>query len=507
MKKAFTLAEIMIVLVVIGVLTGIILPAAFHNTPDKNIMKFKKANNTLAKIVREMASSGRYYKEGDLRYKPDGTTVVPDNYMCQVIADLTSTKNVNCSDNSKRNYLYIQPILSSASTQTICNANSICNLNNAKDKLDDICDDIASPKGVTTSDDVIWYEAGRGNYCITASSNPECNKADCNYQYKVLCLKIDNLYFGYGIRSDGRIITGLNADRYLNKSIKDDDEEQTRQTGTDSATAECVVTCEAGYYKNGNSCYKCNSAITGCSECSSSSECIACDASTGYYKSGNTCATCPSGYHINSSGTGCEEDWSCSGDKFMQIGNLCVTKYNPGDGGISIPSSAGVTIATAGNSSSTCGSSSDYTTKCCWQGTTSTSCDANNGGYSGCTRTVCNWNAANAICSNLTLGGKTWRLPTNSEMQNWGTVYGYSRGKGSNGLMLCDTDSYHLSALCDSSYNCYGAFDDDCVPYQVWSSETIGSKSAYFFSQDGGNWWLHIESPSFAFSFRCVTEL
>ena len=39
-KKAFTLAEIMIVLVIIGVLSAILLPVAIHSAPDENVMKF-----------------------------------------------------------------------------------------------------------------------------------------------------------------------------------------------------------------------------------------------------------------------------------------------------------------------------------------------------------------------------------------------------------------------------------------------------------------------------------
>ena len=43
MKKGFTLAEIMIALVVIGVITSILLPVAFNNVPNENVMKFKKS--------------------------------------------------------------------------------------------------------------------------------------------------------------------------------------------------------------------------------------------------------------------------------------------------------------------------------------------------------------------------------------------------------------------------------------------------------------------------------
>ena len=46
MKKGFTLAEILIVLVIIGVLTMILLPVAFQSSPDEQVMKFKKGYNT-----------------------------------------------------------------------------------------------------------------------------------------------------------------------------------------------------------------------------------------------------------------------------------------------------------------------------------------------------------------------------------------------------------------------------------------------------------------------------
>ncbi len=40
--QAFTLAEILIVLVIIGVLTMILLPVAFRSSPNEDVMRFKK---------------------------------------------------------------------------------------------------------------------------------------------------------------------------------------------------------------------------------------------------------------------------------------------------------------------------------------------------------------------------------------------------------------------------------------------------------------------------------
>ena len=66
MKKAFTLAEIMIVLTIIGVLTAILLPIANHSRPDEAVMKFKKADTTLKNVIRELVNSDKYYLNGDL---------------------------------------------------------------------------------------------------------------------------------------------------------------------------------------------------------------------------------------------------------------------------------------------------------------------------------------------------------------------------------------------------------------------------------------------------------
>jgi len=93
------------------------------------------------------------------------------------------------------------------------------------------------------------------------------------------------------------------------------------------------------------------------------------------------------------------------------------------------------------------------TTKfCCWSGTTSTECNSNNGSYSGCTRTVCDWRAANEYCSKLTYLGKFWRLPTSNEWASIGTkLSNISIEKGTEGIMLCDHRSGYSSARCNGA--------------------------------------------------------
>ena len=74
---------------------------------------------------------------------------------------------------------------------------------------------------------------------------------------------------------------------------------------------------------------------------------------------------------------------------------VCVSKYNPANGGDgkATPKSnvSGVTNVNVGTSCSG--------GNCCWNGATSTTCQSSGNGftYSGCNRTVCQWNAANTI--------------------------------------------------------------------------------------------------------------
>ena len=247
-----------------------------------------------------------------------------------------------------------------------------------------------------------------------------------------------------------------------------------------SAEDKCEA-CEDGYYLSNN-------------ECKKSTEVQNCES---YSKTENKCETCKNGYILN--GDKCEVD----SNYYLNINGLLVTKYNMGDNFYTkIPSTAGVTIATTYGS---CGTSTNYSAKCCWQGVTSGySCDSANGDYSGCNRTVCNWAAANAICAKYSQDGRTWRLPTTSEMSNW---LDYSKGLETNGLMLCDFSSKKSSSYCNYSGSCKGALSNGCYPASVWSGSILNSTMAYSYELNMAN----LKGPNgsyntYGFSVRCVSE-
>ena len=225
-KKAFTLAEIMIVLVIIGVITAILLPVAIHNAPDENVMKFKKGNNTLGTVIRELVNSDEYYLNGDLGIKADGTlldgTHDGDNtYFCQTFSDVVSTKSVDCQDKDVTVTWQFWDI-------------DKYDLETNKLYADNGCKVIANEVGpeIITSDGIVYYQTyPRMPFgWLYEGSRSFISKNEDNFMptYKTFCMDIDGIDkgedpFGYGIRVDGKIILGARAEEWMNKSIQKGD--------------------------------------------------------------------------------------------------------------------------------------------------------------------------------------------------------------------------------------------------------------------------------------------
>ncbi len=240
MKKAFTLAEILIVLVIIGVLTAILLPVAFQAAPDENVMKFKKANSTLTTVIRELVSSDRYYVNGDLGTKSSSTDAKGKlleakdenfTYFCDTISEIMSYKSKKCSKlEGAEGYIEVG---SSEEATTYKKPSE------AKVLLDTYCANQAATIGeeIVTSDGVAWFQTSPrttfGKYLdegVRQFSNPDAavtypDENGFDRMYKVFCIDVDGIGkgeapFGYGIRSDGKLLTGQRADEWVQKSIQ-----------------------------------------------------------------------------------------------------------------------------------------------------------------------------------------------------------------------------------------------------------------------------------------------
>lgn len=246
--KAFTLAEILIVLVLIGVLTAILLPVAFHAAPDQDVMKFKKGYNTFANVIRELVTSDEYYKDGDLGVKSNGEKADTSSYFCEAFSDVVNYKRKNCPEGTtgKASYGY----------DTVFDLESWSNsdneeINNVKRAIDNICVKAAVKVGeeIVMPDGIVYYEAGPGTHFAISvkdyfvGSDEEAQgrtfsenryftgKGSSGFYiiYKTFCMDIDGINkgeapFGFGIRVDGKIYTGARADEWINKSIQKEDE-------------------------------------------------------------------------------------------------------------------------------------------------------------------------------------------------------------------------------------------------------------------------------------------
>ena len=256
MKKAFTLAEVMIVLTVIGVLTAILLPVARQSMPDENLMKFKKAHNTLLTIIRELTNSDKYYLDGDLGIRADGTLIdgTHENdkiYFCETIKQVVNYKKGICSDkslNSNKGAIRIPCIENNmASKQTL---------------IDEYCQSATEPwDEIVTTDNILIYQTDPNltfgmmqrelskAYCFDADGNLYPDAAGCDEvdfdiyaniraflgtpscgvspRYKIFCLDIDGLNvgeapFGYAIKADGKVVLGAKAQEWLERDINEE---------------------------------------------------------------------------------------------------------------------------------------------------------------------------------------------------------------------------------------------------------------------------------------------
>ena len=256
-KKGFTLAEVMIVLTVIGVLTAILLPVARQSMPDENLMKFKKAHNTLGTVIRELVTSDKYYLDGDLGKRPngdliDGTHDGDKTYLCETIADVLNVKRKNCSE--IQNGIVDMSEYSPARLDILFKTQD-----EIKADLDYECKTYPQAGAeILLKDDVIMYQTSPAHtfgvawkivipgdpageefwrakgWRLFGCFNPDgtcCFPTDnphpIDVSYKIFCIDIDGIDsgedpFGYGIRADGKILTGKRADEWLERDVNEE---------------------------------------------------------------------------------------------------------------------------------------------------------------------------------------------------------------------------------------------------------------------------------------------
>ncbi len=190
MKKAFTLAEVMITLTVIGIITAVIIPVAIHSKPDEDTLKFKKAHNVLYETISILVNSDKYYQDGDLGIKKEGVEVAGNNiggsdgktglYFCQTFSDVISVKS-ECISRTEKIYPYEygfaigldeplglgQQLTTLPASQQLHQYDTVVSnvtkteIQETKAKLDEACKEHTEEgEEIKTTDNIVYYEIG-----------------------------------------------------------------------------------------------------------------------------------------------------------------------------------------------------------------------------------------------------------------------------------------------------------------------------------------------------------
>ncbi len=92
MKKAFTLAELMVCLLLIGVITAITIPILSNATPNKNAYLYKAAFRTLERAVSAAINDESQYVNGEFKDKNNTTS-----FCLNIVNSLNTIGTVNCN--------------------------------------------------------------------------------------------------------------------------------------------------------------------------------------------------------------------------------------------------------------------------------------------------------------------------------------------------------------------------------------------------------------------------
>lgn len=208
MKKngGFTLAELMIVLAILGVIAAILTPVIFDAMPDENRLRFKKAYYTMQRTTDAVLNSD-VYPEGDMSKAAN-----PARTFCNVFSDMLNTIYDNCAGTNA-----LKANNGAAYTYTSSNAatlDSYCKNAVVKNPLDGGSSNF--PKFIT-QDGIFWWGF---DYGFTTATNTDGIRTD----YAIICIDVDGTGsetpFAFGVRNDGKVVVGQKAKEWLKEGVK-----------------------------------------------------------------------------------------------------------------------------------------------------------------------------------------------------------------------------------------------------------------------------------------------
>ncbi len=227
-KKGFTLAEMLIVLAILGVVGSLLISLVQFIIPDQNDAKIRKAYNTLFQTVSYLTNDGSIYREGKLNGYPekkeDGTNLTSNDknqYFCKHFADQLSTNGaINCGGTGTT--LTTQAITSETDLAEISKKlDAACGTTCANVNCSATCTKTANRSvAFRTSDGVSWFG-------INDDFSAQDKHDGIDYRYVVVCADSDIsdtsvCPVSFGVRQDGKILVGNHAQQILDKTGKKD---------------------------------------------------------------------------------------------------------------------------------------------------------------------------------------------------------------------------------------------------------------------------------------------
>ncbi len=225
--KAFTLAELMIVLAVLAIIGAILMPTVFNSMPDENRLKFKKGYYTLKRTIDALVNSDAYQttggKFGELLESADDTPafagVLKDGddgstYFCVQFSEMLNSTEAQCE--TFLSTLQSGVVASNFEATTFSEGGSI----------DSKCVDVFLQGSNTTvnvkTQDGIYWALPKDTFSGLKTSSQMKNVTNYNTipaYYAVICMDVDGQggekSFGFGIRRDGKVVAGERAKEWL----------------------------------------------------------------------------------------------------------------------------------------------------------------------------------------------------------------------------------------------------------------------------------------------------
>ena len=210
-KRGFTLAELMIVLAILGIVSAVLTPIVFNAAPDENKLKFKKAYYTLQRTVDAVINSDTY-TEGNMGNVPP--TADPSKVMCYSFLDMLNTMYDNCEatnaivTNNSNPYVYD----STNATTSLDTLDSYCTATSVSDPFQGGNSNL--PKFIT-QDGIYWwgfdYDFDSSGYLPGSST--------IRTDYAIVCVDVDGSgpeqAIAFGVRHDGKVMVGNKARQWL----------------------------------------------------------------------------------------------------------------------------------------------------------------------------------------------------------------------------------------------------------------------------------------------------